>query len=128
MRLAADKIFVYGSFQCGTITDPFPGSLKITLHGVPPASEVAANATGGNKALVVLGSGILMIHGGKRSTWTRIATTAYAGDQSIQVTKLLIFYLVRETNYIIDDCPCRLASRRLNRDCKHRHTKLHRRQ
>lgn len=73
-----------GSFECGTETDFFAGSLVITLTGPKPASG-ASDAVGGDKSIAGLAGGKLSLHGAKRSSWTRLASPANVGDSQITI-------------------------------------------
>lgn len=72
---------VYGGYvEVGTEQFPYDSKLVITLHGDKYTPYLPIY---GNKVMGVR-FGVLDMHGVKRNiTWTRLATTAHAGDQSI---------------------------------------------
>jgi hypothetical protein len=85
VSILALKIWVYGTLHCGTNDEPFGGFLNITIYGAkPPAALAQSDRVCGDKSVAILG-GILMLHGKKLHSWTRLAVTASPGDSQITI-------------------------------------------
>jgi cell migration-inducing and hyaluronan-binding protein len=84
LELTSDWIMIHGGLYIGSAQKPFAHKAIITLTGSRP-SEKLLNTGMGDKTLGVVG-GILELYGEmKGPSWTRLASTARAGDHSIEL-------------------------------------------
>ncbi|MPZ68543.1 MAG: transmembrane domain-containing protein [Actinobacteria bacterium] len=81
LDLTARWVMIHGTLRIGTEAKPFEQRATITLTGAKSSRDVMGMGT---KFLGVMG-GTLDLHGAAARGWTRLAATAAAGDDSIQV-------------------------------------------
>ncbi len=79
LGLTASWIIVRGTLEVGTEGSPYTKRAIITING-----SGLDNVQGvGAKVIGVLGGGVLDIHGEKRMTWARLASTVGAGSNQL---------------------------------------------
>ena len=81
VEIRARWILVNGRFLCGTPRARYTGDLTITLTGPGTGSFQGF----GDKFIAVPDGGRLELHGAKKRSWTRLASTASPGDTVIHL-------------------------------------------
>ncbi len=75
IELTTESILVHGELEIGTEAKPHTRKATITL----------TNNTPGNDRGIVIAGGILNLHGDRTNSWTKLAGTANAGTDRIEV-------------------------------------------
>src|SRR5579862_4666872 len=75
IELTTESILVHGELEIGTAAKPHTRKATITL----------TNNTPGNDRGIVVAGGILNLHGDRTNSWTKLAGTAKAGSDRIEV-------------------------------------------
>lgn len=82
VELKAKTIYVNGTFQCGTATNPYNKKLIISLKHSTADPKVDPAYRG----LIVMHGGKLILNGEKsRAGWRKLGVTAYPGDTYIDI-------------------------------------------
>jgi cell migration-inducing and hyaluronan-binding protein len=86
LELTTEWIMLHGELEIGTEAKPHTRNATITLTDNVKDEDMAG--TGGNdrsdRGIMLMG-GTLSLHGDRKNTWTKLARTAEAGSNSIQV-------------------------------------------
>src|ERR1700690_2017426 len=86
LELTTEWIMVHGELEIGTEAKPHTRNATITLTDNVKGEDFGG--MGGNdrsdRGIMLMG-GILNLHGPEKSTWTKLAKTAEAGSNSIEV-------------------------------------------
>ena len=84
--ITSDFIAVEGRLEIGTVSDPFDSQATLTLTGTDPRAVTPYSGQIGNKALGVVGTGQLELHGATAAkvSWTQIVEDARPGDTSLR--------------------------------------------
>jgi hypothetical protein len=81
LELTTEWIMVHGELEIGTEAKPHTRKATITLTDNVKEEEMAGM---GDRGIMISG-GTLNLHGDRKNTWTKLASTAAAGSSSIQV-------------------------------------------
>ncbi len=81
LELTTEWIMVHGELAVGTEAKPYTHKATITLTDNVHDEEMAGMGDRG----IMLSGGTLNLHGDRTNTWTKLASTAEAGSNSIQV-------------------------------------------
>jgi G8 domain len=81
LELTTEWIMVHGELEVGTEAKPFTHKATITLTDNVKDEEMMGMGDRG----IMLSGGTLNLHGGITNTWTKLAKTAAAGSNSIDV-------------------------------------------
>ena len=84
VTLQSQWIVVSGALEIGTEAAPFQHRATIVLTGNDSTSDATAE---GSKVLALTGAGQLELHGAKRTTWARLASTAAKGATQLIVDR-----------------------------------------
>ncbi|MFO1503535.1 MAG: G8 domain-containing protein [Steroidobacteraceae bacterium] len=82
LELTTEWIMVHGELAIGSEASPYTRKATITLTNTVPGEDVMGGM--GDRGIMLSG-GTLNLHGDRRNTWTRLASTANAGSTTIQV-------------------------------------------
>src|SRR5271170_4535308 len=86
LELTTEWIMVHGELEIGTEAKPHTRNASITLTDNVKGEDISG--VGGNdrsdRGIMLMG-GILNLHGPEKNTWTKLAKTAEAGSNSIEV-------------------------------------------
>src|SRR6187399_1367227 len=81
LELTTEWIMVHGELEVGTEAKPFTHKATITLTNNVKDEQMMGMGDRG----IMLSGGTLNLHGNRTNTWTRLAKTAEAGSNSIEV-------------------------------------------
>src|SRR4029078_11468021 len=81
-ELTTEWVMVHGELEIGTEAKPHTRKATITLTNTVPDEEPMKDM--GDRGIMVMG-GTLNLHGDRTHTWTKLAQTAAAGSNAIQV-------------------------------------------
>jgi len=81
LELSTEWVMVHGELQVGTEARPFTHKATITLTDNVKDEQMMGM---GDRGIMISG-GTLNLHGNRSNTWTKLASTANAGANSIQV-------------------------------------------
>ena len=82
LELTTEWIMLHGELEIGTEARPHTRKATITFTNNVPDEEPMKDM--GDRGLMIMG-GTLNLHGDRKHTWTKLAQTAAAGSNSIQV-------------------------------------------
>jgi hypothetical protein len=82
LELISEWVMLHGEVAIGSEATPHTRNATITLTNNVPDEEPMRGM--GDRGIMISG-GTLNLHGDRRNTWTKLATTAAAGSNSIQV-------------------------------------------
>src|SRR5215831_9992369 len=82
LELTTEWVVVHGELEIGTEASPHTRKATITLTNNVPNEEPMKDM--GDRGIMVMG-GTLNLHGDRKHTWTKLAQTAAAGSNAIQV-------------------------------------------
>jgi cell migration-inducing and hyaluronan-binding protein len=81
LELISEWVMLHGELAIGSEATPHTRNATITLTNNVPGEDIM---TMGDRGIMVMG-GTLNLHGDRKNTWTKLARTAAAGSDSIQV-------------------------------------------
>ena len=81
LELTTEWIMVHGELEIGTEARPHTRNATITLTNNVPGEDIE---TMGDRGIMLMG-GTLNLHGTQKNSWTKLAKTAAAGSDSIEV-------------------------------------------
>jgi cell migration-inducing and hyaluronan-binding protein len=81
LELTTEWILVHGELEIGTETKPHTRHATITLTNNVPGEDIE---TMGDRGIMMMG-GTLSLHGNRKDSWTKLAKTAAAGSNTIEV-------------------------------------------
>ena len=81
LELTTEWVMIHGELAIGTEARPFTRKATITLTNNVKDEELMGMGDRG----ILLSGGTLNLHGDRKNTWTKLASTANAGATSIQV-------------------------------------------
>jgi cell migration-inducing and hyaluronan-binding protein len=81
LELTTEWILVHGELEIGTEARPHTHNATITLTNNVPGEDIE---TMGDRGIMLMG-GTLSLHGMEKNSWTRLAKTAAAGSNTIEV-------------------------------------------
>jgi cell migration-inducing and hyaluronan-binding protein len=82
LELTTEWIMLHGELAIGTEASPYTRNATITLTNNVKGEDVMGGM--GDRGIMLSG-GTLNLHGDRKNTWTKLASTAKAGSTSIQV-------------------------------------------
>jgi hypothetical protein len=82
LDLTTEWVMVHGELAIGTEANPYTHKATITLTDNVKGEDVMGGM--GDRG-IMLGGGTLNLHGDRKNTWTKLASTANAGSTSIKV-------------------------------------------
>ncbi len=82
LELTTEWIMLHGELAIGSEASPHTRNATITLTDNVPNEDVMAGM--GDRGIMISG-GTLNLHGDRTNTWTKLASTAKAGSNSIEV-------------------------------------------
>src|SRR5580765_1274384 len=82
VELTSEWVMLHGELEIGTAARPHTGTATITLTNNVPNQEPLKDMV--DRGIMIVG-GTLNLHGDRKHTWTKLAQTAAAGSNSIQV-------------------------------------------
>ena len=82
LDLTAEWIMVHGELAIGSEASPYTRKATITLTNNVTGEDVMGGM--GDRGIMLSG-GTLNLHGDRKNTWTKLASTANAGSTTIQV-------------------------------------------
>jgi hypothetical protein len=82
LELTTEWVMVHGELEIGTEASPHTRKATITLTNTVPDEEPMKDM--GDRGIMIMG-GTLNLHGDRQNSWTKLAQTAAAGSNSIQV-------------------------------------------
>ena len=82
LELTTEWIMLHGELAIGSEASPHTRNATITLTNKVPNEDVMAGM--GDRGIMISG-GTLNLHGDRKNTWTKLASTAKAGSTTIQV-------------------------------------------
>ena len=82
LELTTEWVMVHGELAIGTEASPYTRKATITLTDNVKGEDVMGGM--GDRG-IMLGGGTLNLHGDRKNTWTKLASTANAGSTSIKV-------------------------------------------
>src|SRR5580765_6271834 len=82
VELTSEWVMLHGELEIGTAARPHTGTATITLTNNVPNQEPLKDMV--DRGIMIVG-GTLNLHGDRKNTWTKLAQTAAAGSNSIQV-------------------------------------------
>src|SRR5271169_6250977 len=113
LELTTEWIMVHGELEIGTETKPHTRNATITLTDNVKGEDFGG--MGGNdrsdRGIMLMG-GILNLHGPEKNTWTKLAKTAEAGSNSIEVLNAAGWRAGEESVLASTDFDPRQAERR----------------
>jgi len=81
LELTTEWIMLHGELEIGTEAKPHTRNATITLTNNVPGED---NQTMGDRGIMLMG-GTLSLHGNRKDSWTKLAKTAAAGSNTIEV-------------------------------------------
>ena len=81
LELTTEWIMLHGELQIGSEANPHTRNATITLTNNVPGEDVMAM---GDRGIMLMG-GTLSLHGNRKDSWTKLAKTAAAGSNTIEV-------------------------------------------
>jgi hypothetical protein len=81
LELTTEWIMLHGELQIGSETNPHTRKATITLTNNVPGEDIE---TMGDRGIMIMG-GTLSLHGNRKDSWTKLAKTAAAGSNTIEV-------------------------------------------
>jgi cell migration-inducing and hyaluronan-binding protein len=81
LELTTEWILLHGELQIGSETSPHTRKATITLTNDVPGEDIM---TMGDRGIMIMG-GTLSLHGNRKDSWTKLAKTAAAGSNTIEV-------------------------------------------
>ena len=81
LELTTEWIMLHGQLEIGSETSPYTRNATITLTNNVPGEDVM---TMGDRGIMLMG-GTLSLHGNRKDSWTKLAKTAAAGSNTIEV-------------------------------------------
>src|ERR1700722_5831450 len=81
LELTTEWIMVHGELEIGTEAKPHTRNATITLTNNVPGEDIDAM---GDRGIMLMG-GTLNLHGTEKNSWTKLAKTAAAGSNTIEV-------------------------------------------
>ncbi|HET9220285.1 MAG TPA: G8 domain-containing protein [Terriglobia bacterium] len=81
LELTTEWIMLHGELEIGSATNPHTRNATITLTNNVPGEDLM---TMGDRGIMLMG-GTLSLHGNRKDSWTKLAKTAAAGSNTIEV-------------------------------------------
>src|SRR5271156_2892862 len=81
LELTTEWIMVHGELEIGTEASPHKRNATITLTNNVPGEDIEAM---GDRGIMLMG-GTLSLHGNRKDSWTKLAKTAAAGSNTVEV-------------------------------------------
>jgi cell migration-inducing and hyaluronan-binding protein len=81
LELTTEWIMLHGTLEIGTEATPHTRNATITLTNNVPGEDIE---TMGDRGIMLMG-GTLSLHGNRKDSWTKLAKTAAAGSNTIEV-------------------------------------------
>ncbi len=81
LELTTEWIMLHGTLEIGTEAKPHTRNATITLTNNVPGEDIE---TMGDRGIMLMG-GTLSLHGNRKDSWTKLAKTAAAGSNTIEV-------------------------------------------
>ena len=81
LELTTEWIMVHGELEIGSEAKPHTRNATITLTNNVPGEDIEAM---GDRGIMLMG-GTLSLHGNRKDSWTKLAKTAAAGSNTIEV-------------------------------------------
>jgi len=81
LELTSEWIMLHGELQIGSEARPHTRKATITMTNDVPGEDIE---TMGDRGIMIMG-GTLSLHGNRKDSWTRLAKTAAAGSNTIEV-------------------------------------------
>ena len=81
LELTTEWILLHGELQIGSEANPYTRKATITLTNDVPGEDIM---TMGDRGIMLMG-GTLNLHGNRKDSWTKLAKTASAGSNTIEV-------------------------------------------
>ena len=81
LELTTEWIMLHGELEIGSEANPHTRNATITLTNNVPGEDVM---TMGDRGIMLMG-GTLSLHGNRKDSWTKLAKTAAAGSNTIEV-------------------------------------------
>ena len=81
VELTTEWIMLHGTLEIGTEAKPYKRNATITLTNNVPGEDID---TMGDRGIMLMG-GTLSLHGNRKDSWTKLAKTAAAGSNTIEV-------------------------------------------
>src|SRR3954469_16176641 len=81
LELTTEWIMLHGELEIGTEAAPHKRNATITLTNNVPDEDVMAM---GDRGIMLMG-GTLNLHGNRKDSWTRLAKTAAAGSNTVEI-------------------------------------------
>src|ERR1700730_12727 len=81
LELISEWIMVHGKLEIGSEASPHKRNATITLTNDVPGEDIEAM---GDRGIMLMG-GTLSLHGNRKDSWTKLAKTAAAGSNTIEV-------------------------------------------
>ena len=81
LELTTEWIMLHGTLEIGTEAKPHTRKATITLTNNVPGEDIE---TMGDRGIMIMG-GSLSLHGNRKDSWTKLAKTAAAGSNTIEV-------------------------------------------
>jgi cell migration-inducing and hyaluronan-binding protein len=81
VELTTEWIMLHGTLEAGTEARPHTRNATITLTNTVPGEDLN---TMGDRGIMLMG-GTLSLHGNRKDSWTKLAKTAAAGSNTIEV-------------------------------------------
>src|SRR5688572_6998251 len=81
IELTTEWILLHGELEIGTEKTPHTRNATITLTNNVPGEDIM---TMGDRGIMLMG-GTLSLHGNRKDSWTKLAKTAAAGSNTIEV-------------------------------------------
>jgi cell migration-inducing and hyaluronan-binding protein len=84
VELTTEWIMLHGTLEIGTEAKPYKRNATITLTNNVPGEDID---TMGDRGIMLMG-GTLSLHGNRKDSWTKLAKTAAAGSNTIEVLEI----------------------------------------
>ena len=81
LELTTEWIMLHGELEIGSEATPYTRNATITLTNNVPGEDIM---TMGDRGIMLMG-GTLSLHGNRKDSWTKLAKTAAAGSNTIEV-------------------------------------------
>ena len=81
LELITEWIMLHGELEIGSEANPHTRNATITLTNDVPGEDIM---TMGDRGIMIMG-GTLSLHGNRKDSWTKLAKTAAAGSNTIEV-------------------------------------------
>jgi cell migration-inducing and hyaluronan-binding protein len=81
LELTTEWILLHGELEIGSEASPHTRNATITLTNNVPGEDIEGM---GDRGIMLMG-GTLSLHGNRKDSWTRLAKTAAAGRNTIEV-------------------------------------------